>query len=115
MKGECDEDSEEPVQELRVFQSVWRFKQDDALQRQGDKEGKEGEGRYKMSRWTTDSIHTPYALNEEAIGPIKEYCKKRNYRCSGCRFSIKKFVQDPGYSTCIFSNCPCSWREEKDD
>lgn len=53
---------------------------------------------------------TPHAITDEAIMPIKNYCAERNYKCRGCRYSIKYIVPDyKGYATCIFANCPCSW------
>lgn len=53
---------------------------------------------------------TPHAITDEAIIPIKNYCEERNYKCRGCRYSIKYIVPDyKGYATCIFANCPCSW------
>lgn len=53
---------------------------------------------------------TPHAITDEAIPSIKDYCTNRNYKCNGCRFSIKYFVPDyKGYATCIFANCPCTW------
>ena len=54
---------------------------------------------------------TPNAVNEEAQQAIKDYCTKRNFKCIGCRYSIKFIASDASKtSTCIFGNCPCSWK-----
>ena len=50
---------------------------------------------------------------------IKKYCEQRNYKCSGCMYSIKKHYKKltgedykGKISTCIFANCPCDWEAE---
>lgn len=65
---------------------------------------------------------TPHATNTSAINIIKDYCIQRNYRCRGCRYSIRypfdnMCVEYPkevanNVQTCVFANCPCSWDED---
>lgn len=54
------------------------------------------------------------SVNDEAKKPIKDYCASRNYKCRGCRYSIKWIAKDyKGKSaTCVFGDCPCSWPVE---
>lgn len=57
----------------------------------------------------------PNAVTEEAIKPIRAYCEERNYKCRGCRYSIKWIIRDyKGSACCIFGNCPCSWEAPED-
>lgn len=52
-------------------------------------------------------------LDEEAKAGIKNYCisRNKNGKCNNCRYSIKKVVEKPSpFSSCIFENCPDSWR-----
>ncbi len=56
-------------------------------------------------------------ISEPAIDAIKSYCAKRNYKCVGCRYSVKWINKEySGKScTCIFGNCPCSWDVGKEN
>ena len=52
-------------------------------------------------------------VNEEVKAGIKEYCLSRDNKgkCSRCRYSIKKVSGNYSeYASCIFANCPNSWR-----
>ena len=58
---------------------------------------------------------TPHAVTTEAIQPIKDYCENRNYKCKGCRYSIKYInPQYDGLMCCVFANCPCDWEVPKE-
>ena len=49
-------------------------------------------------------------LNSDVFEGIIYYCKHRNYKCSGCRFSVKNYSDSTYWTaTCIFENCPCDW------
>ena len=59
---------------------------------------------------------TPHAITREAIKPIKDYCTERNFKCRGCRYSIKWIIPDyKGYACCVFGNCPCDWAENEEE
>lgn len=59
---------------------------------------------------------TPNAVSIEAQQAIKDYCTKRNYKCRGCRYSIKYIKPDASpLSCCVFANCPCSWTVEREE
>lgn len=62
-----------------------------------------------MSGWT------PHVVTDEAIKPISEYCKSRNYKCKGCRYSIRWIIKGyNGLMDCVFGNCPCDWEEDNE-
>lgn len=57
-------------------------------------------------------LHTPHAINKEAIAPIRCYCESRGGMCQGCRYSMPKLFKNyDGYAMCIFGNCPMGWKE----
>ena len=53
-------------------------------------------------------------LNPGVYNYIKDYCKKKHYKCSSCKYGYSHIVtkDNPEYSqssSCIFANCPCDW------
>ena len=55
-------------------------------------------------------------VNDGAYERIRELCKKRNYKCIGCRYSYRYIVKkdDPLFSNvpcCIFGDMPKDWAE----
>lgn len=59
-------------------------------------------------------------VQQELQSMVRDYCKQRNYKCSGCMYSIKKHYKKltgedykGKIATCIFANCPCDWEVEE--
>lgn len=57
----------------------------------------------------------PHAVVKFAIPYIKDYCKKKHYKCKTCRYYIGKVAEEfTEYTSCIFANCPCDWDIEEE-
>ena len=50
-------------------------------------------------------------VNDVVVVALSDYCKNRNFRCSGCRFAIDKYMPKPEYICCIFGNAPVDWKD----
>ena len=66
-------------------------------------------------------VNMPVAplVAHELIDGIKAYCEKRNYKCGGCRYSMRKHYEQMygipykgKWMTCMFANCPTDWERE---
>lgn len=55
-------------------------------------------------------------ISKEVVVPLRDYCRKRHYRCRNCRYSIDRITKNHSeYMQCIFANMPCDWTEEGKD